>query len=101
MSCAGWQLSIWTVDKQSGASESVDRMCGEDNKREYTIPTMFTRLLHITVHSVHTSLQHYSLHWEATGDLLPDSQHFQVSLAALYTGENTEYQLLQCSSVIQ
>ena len=91
VSCAGWQLSIWTVDKQSGASESVDRMCGEDNKREYTIPTMFTRLLHITVHSVHTSLQHYSLHWEATGDLLPDSQHFQVSLAALYAGENTEY----------
>ena len=78
MSCAGWQLSIWTVDKQSGASESVDRMCGEDNRREYNIPHMYTRLLHLTVHSVHTGYNNYTITWEAEGPLVPDSLQYQV-----------------------
>ena len=38
VTCVGWQLRIWTVDKHGGDRESVDMMCGDDNKREYTIP---------------------------------------------------------------
>ena len=38
MSCAAWQLRLWTVDKMTGARESVDLMCGQDARREYTVP---------------------------------------------------------------
>ena len=43
VSCSGWRLRVWTVDKQSGRSESVDSMCGEDNRREYTVPSVYSR----------------------------------------------------------
>ena len=38
VSCAAWQLRLWTVDKMTGARESVDLMCGQDARREYTVP---------------------------------------------------------------
>ena len=43
VSCSGWRLRLWTVDKQSGQRENVDSMCGEDNRREYTVPSMYSR----------------------------------------------------------
>ena len=42
MSCAAWQLRLWTVDKMTGARESVDLMCGQDARREYTVPRWST-----------------------------------------------------------
>ena len=64
------------MDKQTGAEESVDRMCGEDQRREYTIPNLYTRIIHLAVHSLHTSPNKYSVHWEAQGLLLPDTLQF-------------------------
>ena len=43
VSCSGWRLRLWTVDKQSGQRENVDSMCGEDNRREYTVPSVYSR----------------------------------------------------------
>ncbi len=43
VSCSGWRLRLWTVDKQSGRGENVDSMCGEDNRREYTVPSVYSR----------------------------------------------------------
>ena len=78
VSCAGWQLRVWTEDKQTGARDSVDRMCGQDQRREYTIPQVYGKLVHITIHGVHTSHNNYSIHWQAQGLLLPDTLHYQV-----------------------
>ena len=74
------------MDKQTGAEESVDRMCGEDQRREYTIPNLYTRIIHLAVHSLHTSPNNYSVHWEAQGLLIPDTLHYQVQVDQLCQG---------------
>ena len=96
MSCAAWQLRLWTVDKMTGARESVDLMCGQDARREYTVPRCstvsavtgnntlysvsrsFARILHIAVSSLHPRPLNYSLAWNTSGPLLPDSLQFEV-----------------------
>ena len=54
VSCAAWQLRLWTVDKMTGARESVDLMCGQDARREYTVPRCSA------VHAVQYSTVQYS-----------------------------------------
>ena len=38
--------------------ENVDRMCAEDNRREYSIPDMFNKVIHIR-YGIDTFLLHY------------------------------------------
>merc|ERR1719232_1221414 len=79
VSCSGWRLRLWTVDKQSGQRENVDSMCGEDNRREYTVPSVYSRILHIAVSSVHKEALSYKISWITSGPLKPDSLQFQTS----------------------
>ena len=77
-------MRIWTVDKQSGDRESVDRMCSEDNRREYTIPHVYLSIIHVAVSSVYTHVLNYSVTWQASGPLVPDSLQFQVNKLNLF-----------------
>ena len=103
VSCSGWRLRVWTVDKQSGRRESVDSMCGEDNRREYTVPSVYSRwewledcncipqcdpylfrILHIAVSSIHKEVLSYKVSWITSGPLKPDSLQFQVSVFTIF-----------------
>merc|ERR1712117_587283 len=77
VSCRSWQMRIWTEDKQTGTRENVDRMCSEDNRRQYTIPHVYSRIIHVHVSSVHTHVLNYTVSWSSSGPLVPDSLQYQ------------------------
>ena len=83
VSCSVWSLRIWSSSKDFPLQqESIDWMCGEDNRREYSIPEIFRKVIHIRyelnflvtillfiyyrVSSVHSHQLSYSLEWKST-----------------------------------
>ena len=59
VNCSGWVLHIWSTTKSYPTTmENVDRMCAEDNHREYSIPDMFNKVIHIR-YGIGTDLLHY------------------------------------------
>ena len=59
VNCSGWVLHIWSTTKSYPTTmENVDRMCAEDNRREYSIPDMFNKVIHIR-YGIGTYLLHY------------------------------------------
>ena len=50
MNCSGWVLDIWSSSKEDRTEvDNIDRMCPEDNRREYSVPGMLGKK---TIHSV-------------------------------------------------
>ena len=83
VSCSVWSLRIWSSSKDfPSQQESIDWMCGEDNRREYSIPEIFRKVIHIRyeqkflmtillfiyyrVSSIQSLQLSYSLEWEST-----------------------------------
>ena len=59
VNCSGWALDIWSAtESYPTTKENVDRMCAEDNRREYSIPDMFNKVIHIR-YGIGTYLLHY------------------------------------------
>ena len=38
VTCADWELRVWTVNKQTGDRFSVDKLCGQAKQNNITIP---------------------------------------------------------------
>ena len=48
VNCSGWVMHIWSSAKADPTQrENVDQMCAEDNRREYSIPDMFSKVIHV------------------------------------------------------
>ena len=48
VNCSGWVLDIWSSSKEDNTEvDSIDRMCPEDNRREYSVPGMASKVVHV------------------------------------------------------
>ena len=48
MNCSGWVLDIWSSSKgEKTEVDNIDRMCPEDNRREYSVPGMVGKVVHV------------------------------------------------------
>lgn len=73
VTCADWELRVWTVTKQTGDRFSVDKLCGEAKQNNITIPQVYSRLVHVSVRSVSSRAWEYSVEWQSSGLLTSDS----------------------------
>ena len=45
VNCSGWEMRVWTESKSRPVvRESVDSFCAQDNRREYSIPDLFSKV---------------------------------------------------------
>ena len=48
VNCSGWVLDIWSSSKGDKTEvDNIDRMCPEDNRREYSVPGMASKVVHV------------------------------------------------------
>ena len=48
VNCSGWVLDIWSSSKVDKTEvDNIDRMCPEDNRREYSVPGMVGKVVHV------------------------------------------------------
>ena len=48
VSCSVWVLHIWSRTKSYPTTkEGVGRVCAEDSLREYSVPDMYRKVIHV------------------------------------------------------
>ena len=70
------------------------RMCSEDNRRQYTIPHVYSRIIHVHVSSINTHVLNYTVSWSSTGPLVPDSLQYQVIGLRKASGGDIKYKTM-------